>query len=174
LLLFIAIIIMTPSSLCLLFWLGWVGLSSCQPEQQATSQPDQQQDIAQIKAISEARAKAFVQGNAAGIAQHFSEDAVLMVPDAPARNGRKAVEAYYQAIFDQYSTQLTSGYEQVQVEGNLAYGRGFARLILTPKQGGPTIRSTAKYLNILERQADGTWKTTHDIWNSNEKAPSSQ
>ena len=30
--------------------------------------------------------------------------------------------------------------------------------------------STSKYLNILERQADGTWKTTHDIWNANEAA----
>jgi ketosteroid isomerase-like protein len=28
--------------------------------------------------------------------------------------------------------------------------------------------STAKYLNILEKQSDGTWKTTHDIWNGNE------
>jgi ketosteroid isomerase-like protein len=28
--------------------------------------------------------------------------------------------------------------------------------------------STAKYLNILKKQADGSWKTTHDIWNSNE------
>jgi uncharacterized protein (TIGR02246 family) len=154
--------------------LSWVALTSCQPNQPTTSPKDQQKAIAQIKAISEARAQAFVQGNAAGIAEHFSEDAVLMAPDAPARKGRQAVKAYYQAIFDQYTTELTSDYEQVKVEGSLAYGRGSAQLILTPKQGGPTVRSTAKYLNILERQADGSWKTTHDIWNSNEKTPSSQ
>ena len=165
---------MTRYSICLLFWLGGIGLTSCQPNQAITTPEDQQKAISQIKAISDARAKAFIQGNAAGIAEHFTEDAVLMAPDAPAQKGRPAVQAYYQAIFDQYTTQLTSGYEQVKIEGNLAYGRGFAQLILTPKKGGPIIRSTAKYLNILERQSDGSWKTSHDIWNSNEKALSSQ
>jgi len=27
--------------------------------------------------------------------------------------------------------------------------------------------SISKYLNILERQPDASWKTTHDIWNDN-------
>ncbi len=125
--------------------------------------------MAAIKAMSSDRAAAFVRGDAAGIAKHFIDNAVLMPPDSPTLTGQKAVQAYYQAIFDANKTQLDSRYDEVKVDGDLAYGRGFAEVTVTPKSGGTAVRSTAKYLNILQRQPDGTWKTTHDIWNANEK-----
>lgn len=125
-------------------------------------------DIKLIKEISAARAKAFNDGNAAGIAFHFSEDALLMVPGKPVSKGINAVEVYYKSIFDTYNTVLESHYEEVEVSGDLAYGRGEAKVTLTPKKGGSPSISTAKYLNILKKQPDGIWKTTHDIWNANE------
>lgn len=137
---------------------------SCAPQAQQTSV---EADIQAIKEISNTRAQAFRDGNAEGIAKYFTEDAVLMAPDKPAMKGRDSVSAYYQAIFDEYHTDLESYYEEVGVDGDLAYGRGFAKVSLVPKTGGDTLLSTAKYLNILKRQADGTWKTTHDVWNGN-------
>jgi len=125
-------------------------------------------EIATIKLISATRAKAFNEGNAKGIAIYFTGDAFLMAPGGPTKRGRAAIEAYYQAIFDEFFTELDSGYEDVQVDGNLAYGRGFAKVKLTSKKDGSVSVSTAKYLNILEKQADGQWLTTHDIWNGNE------
>lgn len=125
-------------------------------------------EIQIVSEISAARAQAFNEGNAAGIAIHFSEDALLMAPGKPATMGRKAVEAYYQSIFDKYITRLESHYEEVDVSGNIAYGRGEARVTLVPKKGGGSLVSTAKFLNILKKQPDGVWKTTHDIWNGNE------
>lgn len=125
-------------------------------------------EIATIKNISATRAQAFNEGNASGIAIYFTEDAFLMAPGGATKRGRAAIEAYYQAIFDDYLTELESGYEDVRVDGNLAYGRGFAKVKLTSKKDGSVSHSTAKYLNILEKQPDGQWLTTHDIWNSNE------
>jgi hypothetical protein len=58
--------------------------------------------------------------------------------------------------------------EEVKVSGDLAYGRGFAKVKLIPHGGGDTLTSTAKYVNILQRQPNGSWLTTHDIWNGNE------
>jgi uncharacterized protein (TIGR02246 family) len=148
-----------------------LGLVCCRPAAPDNQEPGQfsrREETEAITAVSDARAEAFRQGNASGIALHFTEDAVLMAPDQPALRGREAVEAYYQAIFDTYLPDLSSSYEEVEVSGDLAFGRGFAEVVLVPKQGGDTLRSTAKYLNILKKQADGTWKTTHDIWNNNE------
>lgn len=122
-----------------------------------------------ITGISAARAKAFNEGNAAAIAMYFTEDALLMAPGKPASKGKEAVQAYYQSIFDEYTTALESHYEEIEVSGNLAYGRGFAKVTLTPKKGGDVLVSTAKYLNILKKQPDGLWRTTHDIWNGNEE-----
>ena len=124
-------------------------------------------DLQAISDMSSARAAAFNESNADGIAKHFAEDAVLMAPGKPSATGKDAVRAYYQSIFDEYEPELDSHYEEVEVSGDLAYGRGFATVRLTPKAGGEPLASTAKYLNILKRQPDGTWKTTHDIWNGN-------
>jgi uncharacterized protein (TIGR02246 family) len=130
--------------------------------------PVPKDEKAVITAISASRAQAFNAGDAAGIAVHFTEDAILMAPGKPATTGRAAVQAYYQAIFDEYNTRLESHYDEVYVSDSLAYGRGSAKVTLLPKKGGEALVSTAKYLNILQKQADGSWKTTHDIWNSNE------
>ena len=125
-------------------------------------------DVAAIKTMSQKRADAFNEGDAATIASYFTKDAVLMAPNSPKKIGPKAVAAYYKQIFDSYHTALESGYEQVTVDGDLAFGRGFAKVTLYSKSNGDSLYSTSKYLNILERQADGSWKTTHDIWNANE------
>ena len=121
-----------------------------------------------IRGISAARAKAYNEGDAAGIAKHFADTCFLMAPGGQTMTDPAKVKAYYQAIFDRYSTGLESGYEDVKVDGDLAYGRGFAKVRLKDKVNGEVIVSTAKYLNILERQSEGSWKTTHDIWNGNE------
>ncbi|MBX2925539.1 MAG: SgcJ/EcaC family oxidoreductase [Chitinophagaceae bacterium] len=153
--------------------LGYYGLlgilffgASCkETAEQASAAADREA----ITAVSAARAKAFNKGDAAGIAVHFTEDAKLMAPGKPAAIGKEAVQHYYQLIFDEYNTRLESHYEEVEVSGNMAYGRGFARVVLFPKKGGDSLVSTAKYLNVLIKQADGIWKTTHDIWNGNEE-----
>jgi uncharacterized protein (TIGR02246 family) len=155
-----------PRIFALVYLLSILCLSGCSREQQVI--PSEQEDIAAITAVSKARADAFNQGNAAAIAVHFTEDALLMAPDKPTLKGKAAVQTYYQHIFDDYETGLKSYYEEVKVSGQLAYGRGFAEVVLTPKRGGPAMTSTSKYINIMKREADGTWKTTHDIWNGNE------
>ncbi|MDN3690013.1 YybH family protein [Cyclobacterium jeungdonense] len=141
-----------------------ISMMSCKPELNHS----EEQDIMEITAMSHARADAFNAGDAAAIAVHFTTNAVLMAPNSPKEIGLEAVEAYYQGIFDAYRTGLESGYEAVRVDGDLAFGRGFAKVTLVSKTTGDTTYSTSKYLNILERQPDGSWKTTHDIWNANE------
>lgn len=155
--------LLIPIATACFFW------TACQVSTENKTSTDTTKDIATITAISAERAKAFNEGNAAGIAIHFTEDAALMAPDAPVKRGREAVQAYYQSLFDAYDTELQSGYEAVKVDGDLAYGRGFAKVWITPKSGGEKIYSESKYLNILERQEDGSWKTTHDIWNDVKK-----
>lgn len=124
-------------------------------------------EISAITAVSKARADAFNNGNAAAIAIHFTEDGILMAPGMPVTQGRPAVEDYYGEIFSSYHTSLESYYDEVEVSGDLAFGRGEARVRLIDKTNGDTTYSSSKYLNILKKQADGIWRTTHDIWNDN-------
>jgi uncharacterized protein (TIGR02246 family) len=127
-----------------------------------------QTDVQAIEEMSADRAEAFRNGDAAGIAVHFTENGILMAPGSPAKQGRESVQEYYQSIFDEYETDLHSFYEEVEVSGDLAFGRGVAEVTAISHETGDTLASTSKYINILKRQSDGTWKTTHDIWNDNE------
>ncbi len=145
--------------------LSLIGLACCDKR----GVRDDGSDISEIKALSATRAKAFNEGNANDIATAFTETGILMAPDMKSMSGREAVRGYYQGIFDQYRTFLESGYEEVKVSGNVAYGVGYAKVKLVPHNGGDTLVSTAKYINILQRQDDGSWLTTHDIWNGNER-----
>ena len=129
---------------------------------------DKKKAIEEIREVSKARAEAFNNGDAGAIAVHFTTDAVLMPPGMPSMTGRKAVENYYQSIFDEYHTDLISEYREVDLAGDLAYGRGHAKVTLISKNGDDTIYSESEYINILKRQQNGSWKTTHDIWNSSE------
>ena len=82
----------------LFFWfLLALWLSGClaNPPQQSSAT-----GVASIRTVSAARAEAFRQGDAAGIAVHFTEDGLLMAPGSPAQRGREAVRAYYQSIFN--------------------------------------------------------------------------
>lgn len=138
-------------------------LTACQPSHQT----DDSSDIEAINLMSSERAEAFNRGDSEGIAIHFTETGLLMAPGSPVAQGRIAVADYYQQIFDEYETILESGYDEVEVSGDLAFGRGTAYVTLIPRDGGDQISSTSKYINILQRQSDGTWLTTHDIWNEN-------
>jgi uncharacterized protein (TIGR02246 family) len=142
-----------------------IGLACC--EKRGTQ--DDANDVSEIKTLSATRAKAFNEGNADNIAAAFTESGILMAPDMTSMTGREAVRRYYQHIFDQYKTFLESGYKEVRVSGNLAYGVGYAKVKLVPHNGGDTLVSSAKYINLLQRQEDGSWLTTHDIWNANER-----
>ena len=55
--------------------------------------PVPKDEKAVITAISTSRAQAFNAGDAAGIAVHFTEDAILMAPGKPATTGRAAVQS---------------------------------------------------------------------------------
>jgi ketosteroid isomerase-like protein len=58
--------------------------------------------------------------------------------------------------------------EEVRVAGDWAYSRGTYSATLTPKAGGEPREDSGKYLTILERQSDGSWKIARDCFNSNE------
>jgi uncharacterized protein (TIGR02246 family) len=137
-------------------------LYSCSEAGNATDN-DQQA----ITEMSKARAKAFNEGDAATIAGYFTEDGALMAPGEEVATGTEAVEAYYSKIFEAYHTELDSWYEEIEVSGDLGFGRGEARVTLVDKSTGDTTHASSKYLNIVKRQEDGSWKTSHDVWNDN-------
>jgi ketosteroid isomerase-like protein/Tol biopolymer transport system component len=96
-----------------------------------------------------------------------ADDIVKMPPDAPATFGKEELRASAKPGFDNFTSEAVLYPEETQVDGNMGFTRGNYTLSLTPKAGGEPIFVDGKYLTICKRQADGSWKISHDCWNSN-------
>lgn len=124
-----------------------------------------------VEAINELYDQWCISVNAGDLDQFMSlwaDDAILMNPDTPAIFGKEQIRASYQPLFEQFNIAVDIyGETEVQVSGDLAFSRGTGTLTLTPKGEGPTTFSDAKWLDILKRQADGSWKVYCDCVTNN-------
>ena len=93
----------------------------------------------------------------------WSAGAIRMGQDIPAAIGKEQVREYFKPFFAQFNTHVAIyGETEIQVSGDWAFSWGTAKLSMTPKEGGPTTQVDAKWLDILQRQADGSWKIHRD------------
>ena len=98
----------------------------------------------------------------------WTEDGVQMPPNEPAVSGRDQIRARNKAVLDQFIFDMRSiNNEEVSVAGDWAFARGTYSATLTPKEGSETISIDGKYMTILQKQSDGSWKIHRDIFNSN-------
>jgi len=106
-------------------------------------------------------------GDADAWASLWMEDGVQMPPDAPAVAGRSQIREKLRGILTQFRFDMRIHTEEVRTAGEWAFARGLYQATLTPKTGGPSIPIDGKFLTILARQADGSWRIYRDIFNSN-------
>jgi len=95
----------------------------------------------------------------------FSENAIEMPPDEAALIGIDAIRERDGNFFENYTDEISSKVEDVQVVENIATVRISYREAWTPKAGGPTRSAVGKGIGVLEKQEDGTWRITSYIWN---------
>jgi uncharacterized protein (TIGR02246 family) len=106
-----------------------------------------------IEDINTAYNKAFNQSDAAGCASVFTEDAITLAPDQPMTRGKRALEEIIRSLINRTSGGTHSNkLVEYGVEGDLAYQVG------TYAVTGTNALEQGKFVNILKRQADGTWK----------------
>jgi len=61
-------------------------------------------------------------------------------------------------LFARYDAQMAVTIISIRVHGTLAFDGGWHRLTLRPKQGGRSITTRTRYLEIWQRGADEKWK----------------
>ena len=103
--------------------------------------------------------------DAAGIAQHYTEDGALMPPGAPAAQGRQAIEQAWRGMMETPGFELTFKPTKIVVSlaGDMALDRGTYHFKSTGRDGPVT--DAGKYV-VVWRNVDGTWKAMADIFNS--------
>jgi uncharacterized protein (TIGR02246 family) len=125
-------------------------------------------DQAAIRATDTAFVTAANAGDAAGLAALYLADASLMPPNAAVVQGHDGIEKFWGAFAGAYGISITVTAEEVEGHGDLAYSRGRYTLDLAPKaKGAAPEHDEGKFLEILRRQPDGTWRYAVDMYSSN-------
>lgn len=144
---------------------------ACQPP--ADQQPEQAAAVdtaAILASFDEVRADyaaAFDDGDFAGVASHYAEDAVASFPGAPPVTGRAAIQSAMEETTPEGATLTIEPSETQILSNDVAYDVGLSTQSFTPEGADEPTESTSSYLVILNRTADG-WKITRGVVSSNE------
>src|SRR5437764_14153973 len=103
---------------------------------------------------------------------YYSEDAVVMPPNAPSAKTRETIRSAWKEMLTTPGAAIRWKATKVEVakSGDLAYVSGTYEETMTDATGKP-VNDHGKYVEIFKKQADGTWKVIVDIWNSDLPAP---
>jgi uncharacterized protein (TIGR02246 family) len=126
------------------------------------------EDEAAVRAVDAEWARAASAGDGNALTALYASDATLLPPSEPLVKG-EGVKKYNVAMTSDFSgpTELTT--TLVEGRGDLAYAVGMYRATLTPKKAGakPLPTEEGKYLEVLKKQPDGSWKIVYDMWSPN-------
>jgi ketosteroid isomerase-like protein len=104
----------------------------------------------------------------------FAEDAIVMLPNAPALTDKLAIRRWNAPIFEQFDLHEESDFREVEVAGDWGYIRAHWIWTQTPKGGGKSVKDTGYSIWIVRRQPDGSWKITRGIFNSENPIPGAE
>ncbi len=105
--------------------------------------------------------EAFNRGDAEGCAAYSTDDIVLLPPGEPMTRGKAAfLDTYRSRIKENIGGTHKNELIDFGVDGDMAYQIGtYAIEDSKPPERG-------KFVNVLKRQPDGTWKVKISIFNS--------
>ncbi len=127
------------------------------------------EDAATIRASADTYVELTLAGDFAALAERFTSDAVVMPPNAEAVNSRADIQAFLEAF--PTITQFVSTPDDVGGSGDWAYATGTYSLLATPEGADQPAPDRGKWMVVFERQADGSWLTAAQIWNSDLALP---
>ena len=115
-----------------------------------------------MKAVQELQ-NTYLQGANTGDLDLFmsvwAEDAIRLEEGINYIVGKANIRKHFSSAFEQFQINITIyGEIERKMDGNLAYSHGNFLLSLTPKGTDSTFHVDYKFLEVYEKQDDGTWK----------------
>ena len=105
----------------------------------------------------------FFKGDADALSLIYTDDAELLVPEAPPINGRAAIAQAWRGFIGSGGNRVRVEVREVQDNGDWAFEVGS----FTASAHAGALLNSGKYIVIWKRQSNGTWKTCRDIFNWN-------
>lgn len=97
------------------------------------------------------------------LANQFTQDAVMMPPNAPAVTGREAIAAW--EAENEAGFRIALRPDEISIVGDRAIIHGRS-CVFIPVEDGASGVDIGKFLEIRRRQPDGRWLVAQDVFNS--------
>jgi ketosteroid isomerase-like protein len=97
-------------------------------------------------------------------ASAYADDALLLPPNGETVRGRPAIEAFWKQQYGGGFNAVDGASNGLTTSGDLGYEWGTATF--ESQAGNQTAVDVTKYVNVLKKDAAGTWKIAMTIWNS--------
>ncbi len=117
-----------------------------------------------IEAVGKTRCDRANACNAAGVAELYTEDAVLLPPGAARLDGREAIQQFWQGMLDAGVRDISLTTQEVEDAGDSAVEVGTISAT-APGDGDARVALTGKYIVVYRRDGGGNWRLHRDIWN---------
>ncbi len=111
-------------------------------------------------------------GDIAKAMTYYTDDAVVLPPNAPAFRGKAAIQQFWTAFLATAKFNVTLTPDTVMQSGDMATEVGHYDLKITPNGGGPTAMDTGKFA-VTWKKVDGRWLIAVDMFSSNNPPPPS-
>jgi ketosteroid isomerase-like protein len=105
-------------------------------------------------------------GDLEGLMAIFSDDAIFMPDDAETINKIVARERFAPYL-ELFHLKVNYSIDEIEVSGDLGFVRCSYLVNAVPKAEGERMSHNGKFIFVLKRQSDNTWRSSHFIWNSN-------
>jgi uncharacterized protein (TIGR02246 family) len=125
------------------------------------SQPTDDQDAQQIRALIEAWGEASAAGDLTAQFNLMTPDVVFLTSGrAPMR--RDEFAANFRAMMEIATIECRSNVQEITVSGDLALCWNLLEVSFTPIEGGETRKHAGNVLTALRRGTDGQWRIWRD------------
>lgn len=118
------------------------------------------------ESMAESWAAAYNRGDDAAVAAFYAEDGIRMPPNAPAVEGRQAIQEQIAASREMGAAQVRLGTDEMMTSGDMGFARGTYAII--DPEGNEVDKG--KWMQVGKKIGD-RWYAYRDIWNSDNPLP---
>jgi uncharacterized protein (TIGR02246 family) len=121
-----------------------------------------------VKNIEAAWVKDANSKDAAKWAAYFADDGSGLYPGGPTVNGKAAIQAAMAPMLadPNFSLNFQSDRTMASKGGDMVYSQGTYSLTMTDPKTKKPMTDKGKFLTVYTKQADGSWKSVADTFNS--------
>lgn len=150
-----------PTAGCLL-------LLATSPHALSAQEVDQQAEAASLMEVDRAMAEAYSTSSSPldAVFAHWTDDAMVLAPDAPMARGKEASRAVFAELEAMPGYSLSWTPTTADVSGDLGYTIGTYHMEVRNSEDR-LVAIDGKYMTVWKKQPDGTWKVAVDMFNAN-------